>query len=212
MQEKKQQQGFSNRREDFWSEVLRMSFKEERGQWTRPWRKDRHEHAETGVGGQWSFQTHGLSWAKWTGDEPGSSLRAGLCSFPCLLLHLRALALYMISNRHRVGWKFNTNETKFRAWLGECPMVWFVKTTGWDQGEDESSWHGEQLRQGIQGWQDEGCGPGGPHASGWWLRTRGREGKRRRVKPGLEMEASNSFMENIRKEKGEKGQSERKGS
>ena len=46
---KAQQGGFSNRRDDFWSEVL--SFKEERGQWTRPWRKDRCEHAETKVGG-----------------------------------------------------------------------------------------------------------------------------------------------------------------
>ena len=193
MQEKKQQQGFSNRRDDFWSEDLRMSFKEERGQWIRPWRKDRHEHAETGVGGQWSFQTHGLSWAKWTGDEPGSSLRAGLCSFPCSLLHLRALALYIISNRPTVhaGWKFKTNETKFRAWLAECPMVWFVKTAGWDQGEDESSWHGEQLRQGIQGWQDEGCGPGGPPASGWWLWTRRRV--RGKMREGQIMVANEGF-------------------
>jgi len=29
---KKAQEGFSNRRDDFWLEVLRMSFKEERGQ------------------------------------------------------------------------------------------------------------------------------------------------------------------------------------
>ena len=29
---KAQQERFSNRRDDFWSEVLRMSFKEERGQ------------------------------------------------------------------------------------------------------------------------------------------------------------------------------------
>ena len=76
------------------------------------------------------------------------SLRAGLCSFPCSLFHLRALALYKISNRHTVhaSWKFNTNETKFRALLGEHSMVWFVKTTGWDQGENESSWHLEQLK------------------------------------------------------------------
>ena len=128
------------------------------------------------MGGQWSFQTHGLSWAKWTGDEPGISLRAGWCSFPCSLLHLRALALYKINNRHTVddSLKLDTNETKFRVWLGDNPMVWSVKTTGWDQGEDKSSWHGEQLRQGIQGWQDEGWGTGGPHASGGRLRTRGR--------------------------------------
>lgn len=51
-------------------------------------------------------------------SKPGSSLRAGLCSFPCLLLHLRALALYKISNRHTVddSLKLNTNETKFRAY------------------------------------------------------------------------------------------------
>ena len=48
---KKAQEGFSNRRDDFWPEVLRMSFKEDRGQWTRPWRKDRHEQAETKVDG-----------------------------------------------------------------------------------------------------------------------------------------------------------------
>ena len=140
---KTQQGGFSNWRDDFWSEVL--SFKEERGKWTRPWRKDRHENAETKVDG-WTVVIPDtvtiMGQVDWS--EPGSSLRTGLYSFPCSLMHPRALALYMISIRHTVhaSWKFNTNETKFRVWLGERPMVWSVKTTGWDQGEDESSWHG----------------------------------------------------------------------
>ena len=142
---KAQQEGFSNRRNDFWPEVLRVSFKKERGQWTRPWRKDRHEQAETKVDG-WTVVIPDtvtiMGQVDWS--EPGSSLRTGLYSFPCSLMHPRALALYMISIRHTVhaSWKFNTNETKFRVWLGERPMVWSVKTTGWDQGEDESSWHG----------------------------------------------------------------------
>ena len=142
---KAQQGGFGNRRDDFWSEVLRMSFKEERRQWTRPWRKDRHKNAETKVDG-WTvfFPDTGTIMGQVDWSKPGSSLRAGWYSFPCLLLHLRALALYMTSNRHTVddSLKLNTNETKFRAWLGDHPMVWFVKTTGWDQGENELSWHG----------------------------------------------------------------------
>ena len=80
---------------------------------------DRHEHEKQKlVGGQSSFQTQRTTWTTRAGDEPGSSLRAGLCSFPCSLLHLRALALYKISNRHTVddSLKLNTNETKFRAY------------------------------------------------------------------------------------------------
>ena len=44
-------------------------------------------------------------------------LKCRVCNLPCLVLHLRPLALYMIGNRHLIHahWKLNEKETEFRA-------------------------------------------------------------------------------------------------
>lgn len=74
---------------------------------------DRHEHEKQKLlGGQSSFQTQRTTWTTRAGDEPGSSLRAGLRGFPYSLMHLTALALCMIGTQYIL---LHTKETKFRA-------------------------------------------------------------------------------------------------
>lgn len=160
MQEKKHnKEKVSSRRDGFWPEVLKTNFKKVREQWTGPWRMDRLEHAEMEVGG-WIEAIPDTGHSMGHEGEPVSSSRAGSCGFPCSLWHLQALTLYMALHPKLVGWKLNTKETEFRAWLGDCPVVQSGKTTGCNQGGKGSSW----LKQwdvgiiglGIQTWRTTG--------------------------------------------------------
>ena len=52
-------------------------------------------------------------------------LKCRVCNLPCLVLHLRPLALHMTGNRHLIHahWKLNEKQTKFRAWMSDHSMV-----------------------------------------------------------------------------------------
>ena len=123
--EKKHKKEFSNRNDDFcqrfwvWASRRRSGNELDLEEWI-----DVNMQKWEWVGEQWSFQTQGnLSQEGWRRDW--HLLKCRVCNLPCLVLHLRPLALYVTGNRHLIHahWKLNEKETKFRAWMSDHPMV-----------------------------------------------------------------------------------------